>query len=269
MACQKICQKSVTSWGSLEESNLFRRDTHQKKILLGSQIIIGIKKIFWERRGKEGRQAGRKAGRHEGRKAGRQEGRKAGRQGGREAGREGGRQGGREAGREGGREEAESGISEHWTLVESGSPTISAWFNSHSLATGILCIIYICMYTLSTIYICISTHTHKIPEYHIPPHTGAQTGIVILLWRRRCALPQSPPPAFFIWIQACTFVNTWFDKCISVQSIQEFQFICQHAHNPTTSPAPHTALDLTYILHAHSRRVVHHIYLEYHIYKYN
>jgi len=44
----------------------------------------------------------------------RKEGRKEGR-------REGGREGGKE-----GRKEAESGISGHWTLVESGSPTISS-----------------------------------------------------------------------------------------------------------------------------------------------
>ena len=80
--------------------------------------------------------------------------------------------------------------------------------------------------------------------------------------------PPIPPPAFFIWIHACTFVNIWLDKCISAQSIQESQFICWHAHNPNPSPTPHTTLDLTYILHAHSTRVVHHIYFEYNIYIY-
>ena len=80
--------------------------------------------------------------------------------------------------------------------------------------------------------------------------------------------PPIPPPAFFIWIHTCTFVNIWLDKCISAQSIQESQFICWHAHNPNPSPTPHTTLDLTYILHAHSTRVVHHIYFEYNIYIY-
>ena len=47
-----------------------------------------------------------------------------------------------------GRKEAESGISGKWTLVESGSPTISTWFNSHSLATGMLCIIYIYVFII-------------------------------------------------------------------------------------------------------------------------
>ena len=57
------------------------------------------------------------------------------------------------------------------------------------------CALYIYMYTLSTIYIYI--YTHETLEYHIPPHTGAQTGIVILLWGRRSALlPIPPPPAF-------------------------------------------------------------------------
>jgi hypothetical protein len=47
---------------------------------------------------------------------------------------------------------------------------ISTWLNSHSLATGMLCIIYN-MYTLGTIYkyININIYIHKIPEYHIPP----------------------------------------------------------------------------------------------------
>jgi predicted transposase YdaD len=56
-------------------------------LLIGSKNIIGIKK--YSGRGKEGRKEGRTDGRKEGRK------------------------------------EGESGISGHWTLVESGSPTIS------------------------------------------------------------------------------------------------------------------------------------------------
>ena len=65
------------------------------------------------------------------------------------------------------------------------------------------------MYTLSTIYIYI--YTHETLEYHIPPHTGAQTGIVILLWGRRSALLPIPPllPPFYLnpSLHICKYMN--------------------------------------------------------------
>ena len=60
-------------------------------------------------------------------------------------------------GRKEGRKEAESGISGHWTLVESGSPTISTnlldltYIRSQQACCAFYVYIYKCMYTLSTI----------------------------------------------------------------------------------------------------------------------
>ena len=98
-----------------------------------------------------------------------------------------------------------------------------------------------------------------------PPRTGAQTGIVILLWGRRCALPQSPLPPFLI---ESNLAHLQIYDSTNVFQYSPFKSSNSYAdmHTTLTLPLPpKPILDLTYILHAHSRRVVHHIYLEYHI----
>ena len=175
---------------------------------------------------------------------------------------------GRREERREGRKETESGISGHLLKVALQLYLLDLTYIRSQQAC---CALYIYVYLEYHIYI----YTHTKPWSTIFHRTQEHRQVLSFCFGgRRCAL------VFVLgWIlcgyimsiehiRACAFVNILLDKCISVQSIQDFQVICWHTHNPDPSPTPHTTFDLTYILHAHSRHVVHHIYLEYHISKY-
>ena len=158
----------------------------KKNILSGCFFFLSL---FWEREGrKEGSKQSSNQETKQGRKAARKQASKEARKKGNKEGRREGRKEGRKEGMK-----LKAVFQDTYTLVERGSPTISTWFNLHSLTTGMLCIAHIYIYTLSTIYIYIYTHTQN-PLSTIFHRTQGSTD-------RYChsALGGGAAPLFLFW----------------------------------------------------------------------
>ena len=77
--------------------------------------------------------------------------------------------------------------------------------------------------------------------FNLQQHTGAQA-LSFCFGGRGCALvsalPPIPPPAFFIWIQACTFVYIYFSTYVFRYSPFKSSNSYADMHKTLTPPHP-------------------------------